>query len=517
MNRFYDLTVGQREVVVYLPPSYESSRQHYPVAYVQDGDFLFTGCSNYLEHLYASGALEELILVGITTEKRNDEYTPWPAKALIESQAAFGGKGREYVEEIATVIKPYVDNHYRTKKAAEFTAMIGGSFGGLISLFAGYWRPDTFGRLGLLSTSFWYEGLMDYIRQEGELNKDLRIYMSVGLCEGIYKQNAQKDMVPNTKAAARLFIDKGFPEDSLRMVLDPEGTHDDVFMIQRFPEALQWLFNHRPAAQSIVKESEREFRIPGTRMWDMESKITGRKYRIFIAEPVGPPPEEGYPVLYSLDGNASFGSLAESIRLQSRRPHGISPAVIVGIGYDSEEPIVTNERFYDYTVHADETELPARPERSPWPQTGGAEAFLTFIEEELKPRVETSYPIDTSRQALFGHSLGGFLTLYSLFTRFGSFQRYIAASPSVWWKNHVLYQTWNETKERLEQHGRCAELLIYVGTGEKPSMIKDAKELYDVLSVGNQGVHAILREVEGEGHVSILPSLISPMLRFITQ
>ncbi|WP_422658112.1 alpha/beta hydrolase [Paenibacillus sp. EC2-1] len=504
MNSFHDLTVGQRELVVYLPPSYENTDKYYPVAYVQDGGFLFTECSNYLEHLFAKGDLQEIILVGVTTDIRNDEYTPWPAASLIPNKAPFGGKGKEYVDEIANVLKPYIDDHYRTKKEAEFTAMIGGSFGGLISLFAGYWRPEVFGRLGLLSTSFWYEGLMDYIRQEKGLDKDLRIYMSVGLCEGIYKQNIQKNMVPFTQEAARLFTLKGFPKDSLQLTCVPEGTHDDVFMVKQFPEALKWLFNHHSQVHDHEKV-DREFSISGTCKWKMKSKKTGRSYQIFIAEPVGPPPEEGYPVLYMLDANASFGTIAESIRLQSRRPHGISPAVIVGIGYDSKDPIVTKERFYDYTVQADDAELPTRPDGSTWPETGGAEDFLNFIEEELKLEIEANYLIDRSKQALYGHSLGGFFVLYTLFTRPNSFGRYIAASPSIWWKNHILYQIWDERREQIDKIDHDVELFIGIGSEEKASMVKDAKALYETLKADSQEIQFTLCEVHGEGHVSLLP------------
>lgn len=521
MKHFEHVKVGQREIILYLPPSYaQQPDRRYPVAYVQDGGYLFTECSNYLEHLFAIGELDELILVGITTLNRNDEYTPWPAESLLPHRSPFGGKGKAYVDEVADVLKPYIDDHYRTQKEAEYTAIIGGSFGGLISLFAGYWRPETFGLIGLLSTSFWYEGVMDYIQDHEGLSNRLKVFMSVGLCEGIYKQNVQKHMVSNTKAAASLFVEKGLPEHSLRFVADPQGTHDDLFMIQRFPEALQWLFKKRgdvqdpqdPAAESI-----REFSIPGTEVWDMKSDRTGRSYRIHIAKPADPPPEEGYPVLYSLDANASFGTLAESMRLQSRRPHGISPALIVGIGYDSNDPIVSNERFYDYTVYADEAELPARPNREPWPKTGGADEFLTFIEEELKPRVEERYAIDRSKQSLFGHSLGGFLSLYSLFTRPGTFQRYIAASPSVWWKNHVLYKVWNDREEAKAQQEKRLELLIVVGAEEKPSMVRDAKDLYALLQASSTGIHSMLQVIEDEGHVSVIPSLISPMFRFITR
>lgn len=532
MNRYRDIKVGERELVLYLPPSYEQtseqtseqSSRSYPVVYVQDGEFLFDGCISYLEHLYASGALEELILVGIRTELRNDEYTPWPTEALVPGMKGFGGKGEAYVNEVADVIKPYIDRHYRTQKDAVHTAMIGGSFGGLISLFAGYWRPDTFGRLGLLSASFWYEGLLDYIQTGKGLDTALRIYMSVGLCEGIYKQNIQRNMVPFTHKAASFFIGKGFPEESLRLVTDPQGTHDDVFMIQQFPKALQWLFNgkqkERLQLHSAAKENPGSFRIPGTRVWEMRSTRTGRKYRISVAEPTSQPLATGYPVLYALDANASFGSLAESLRLQSRGPHGIPPVLVVGIGYDSEDPIVTDQRFYDYTVHADESELPARPGGSPWPETGGADDFLAFIEEQLKPEIERRYPVDRSRQSLFGHSLGGFLALYSLFTTQGNFQRYISASPSVWWKNHFLYTKWSEMEERLKTPSdKGSELLIVIGLKEKSSMVQDARNLYDLLkdSGRERGIHTILKEVPEEGHVSVIPAMISPMLRFVTK
>lgn len=42
------------------------------------------------------------------------------------------------------------------------------------------------------------------------------------------------------------------------------------------------------------------------------------------------------------------------------------------------------------TMQADEAEFPTRPDGSWWPDTGGAEDFLIFIEEDLKPEIETN-------------------------------------------------------------------------------------------------------------------------------
>jgi uncharacterized protein len=544
MNRYQQLVVEDRELILYLPPSYHESDRSYPVAYVQDQGDMFTDCLNYLNHLFAAGRLVEVILVGIAPTNRNCEYTPWPAEPLLEGNPPFGGEGRAYVDEVADVIKAYIDRHYRTLAAPEHTAIMGGSFGGLISMFAGYWRAETFGRIGMLSASLWYEGVMDYIREQGELPTGLRVYMSVGQLEGAYKENAQKHMFSNNVEAHRFWIKQGVSPERLQLAVDPDGTHDPIFMARRFPDALRWLFvketydqeseitqaQHEGRDNHQKREADHEhdnhnnrdnrekdplFRIPGTVTWSMQSDVTGREYRIFIAEPMGPPPEGGYPVLYSLDANATFGSLAEAIRLQSRTPRGIPSALIVGIGFDSDSPIVSSERFYNFTEYAEDHELPVRPNGLDWPETGGVEAFLTFIEQQLKPAVERQYEVNRSKQALFGHSLGGFFTLYTLFTRPEAFSRYIAACPSVWWKNYVLYKRWEEGKTRLQQSGQRKQLRLYVGAEEKPSMVQDARELYAFLKGNDEVLETTFHEIEGEGHVSVLPALISPLLRFV--
>ncbi len=573
-------TAGGRVLHIALPPSYDQSDARYPVAYVQDGGDLASGCFNYLDHLYAQGLLRECILVGIETDSRNDDYTPWPAEALVPDRPSFAGRGRDYANELADVIKPYMDADYRTLPEPEHTAVIGASLGGLISLFAGCWRPDAFGRLGLLSTSFWYEGVMAWLREKPALSERQRVYMSIGTCEGIYKRNAQRDMVRLNREVRDLWLEQGFPAERLQFETVEGGTHDLLFMLPKFPEALKWLFedgaadssnaamrradrsdtvgngiesagssigSKRSGIETVKRGSESEgsgieavkrgvetagcgiesadrgmetpehaFVIPRTWQWDMRAARTGRDYRIFVSEPVTPPPEGGYPVLYALDGNASFGSLAEAMRLQSRPPHGIEPMLVIGIGYDSNAPIVTEQRFFDYTERAEPSELPQRPGGSAWPTTGGTDDFLAFIEEELKPAIERRYPVDRRRQSLFGHSLGGLFALYALFTRPESFRCYVAGSPSIWWKNHALLQRRHGLRERLSQGDVRADVLIGIGSEEKPSMISDARGMHEILqSYSDGGLSVSYREFEREGHVSVIPPLISCMFRWL--
>lgn len=59
------------------------------------------------------------------------------------------------------------------------------------------------------------------------------------------------------------------------------------------------------------------FYIPNTEIWTYSIDET-KKYKIFVYIPNIPVPEDGFPVLYLLDGNANFGSYVEAVRLQTR-------------------------------------------------------------------------------------------------------------------------------------------------------------------------------------------------------
>lgn len=256
------------------------------------------------------------------------------------------------------------------------------------------------------------------------------------------------------------------------------------------------------------------FTIPGAKQWRLTSS-SGSEYRIMIWVPDTPAPEDGYPILYMLDGNAAFGMMVETVRLLSRGPYRIEPSIVVGIGYDTDEPLHTERRFYDYTIHASDDELPARKVHSPWPLTGGIESFLLFIEQELKPLIEDKYNVNRRKQTLFGHSLGGFFVLYTLFMKHDVFQYYVAGSPSIWWKQGYIIPYAERLIEAGQQHSLHASLYLGVGSLEKPHMINDAKLMYERLTqAAVPGFQVQFHCFEDEGHLSIIPSLISRAVRF---
>ena len=169
----------------------------------------------------------------------------------------------------------------------------------------------------------------------------------------------------------------------------------------------------------------------------LHSTITQKDYRIYTSIPQRPAPTSGYPIIYLLDGHLTF-SLAENINQLLTKLRLIAPIVIVGIDY-AEESHWPTLRATDYTPPHN-----AKPVEKIWlkgEKVGGhAEQFLQFIISELKPVIEQKYAIDKTKQALFGHSYGGLFTLYVFLTKPNTFNYYFAASPSIWWDDHIILQ-----------------------------------------------------------------------------
>jgi predicted alpha/beta superfamily hydrolase len=254
--------------------------------------------------------------------------------------------------------------------------------------------------------------------------------------------------------------------------------------------------------------------VPGAEQFDLTASGSGRRYRIFVARPFDPAPPEGYPVIYLLDGNATFQTAAETVRLQTRKPKGYGPAVLVAIGYETDQPFDVEARYFDYTTPAAIADLPPRRNGEPWPKLGGADVFLDFIERDLKPEIGRKLPVDVSRQTLSGHSLGGFFTLHTFLHRPETFSTYVAGSPSIWWNRSELLGVAHAFIERdVDVAGK--RLMIGIGAAELEDMVAGSRAMAALLSpLVARGLTFRHVEFEGEEHITVLPALISRLVGF---
>lgn len=255
------------------------------------------------------------------------------------------------------------------------------------------------------------------------------------------------------------------------------------------------------------------YTIPNTEQFTMYSYLN-QEYRIFTYIPSTPAPASGYPTIYLLDGNAMFGSIVETSRLQAIAGSG-EHAVIVGIGYKTDNPYHDTARVRDFTMNATEHDLPVRSSGKEWPDTGGATEFMNFLEEKVMPAIQERVPINTDKQMLIGHELGGLFVLNTLFNRPHLFQTYIVGSPLIWWNDHHivdLEDTLYHILSKWEESGNLQykRLLLGVGAKEEFMIIDEVRTMYSRLmdwQLSNFEVD--LQIFLGEGHVTMMPPLIS--------
>lgn len=187
-------------------------------------------------------------------------------------------------------------------------------------------------------------------------------------------------------------------------------------------------------APTVAVPTVEPAKLPLSVQFDIPSKITGRTYRIYVAKPFTPPPKTGWPVVYVLDADVTFATVASQMVL--RMASGQPAAIIVGIGYP-QALASTRLRLFDLTPSAPLPGLGTTPGAKP-EDFGGAARFRRFMIEELRPQLAALAPTDPANQSLIGYSLGGLFALGVLFDHPEAYRTIVAGSPSIWWNNREL-------------------------------------------------------------------------------
>ncbi|MDF2433904.1 MAG: uncharacterized protein JWP44_3535, partial [Mucilaginibacter sp.] len=65
---------------------------------------------------------------------------------------------------------------------------------------------------------------------------------------------------------------------------------------------------------------------------------------------------------------------------------------------------------------------------------GNGDKFMSFVEKELIPYIDTNYPT-TTYKTLIGHSLGGLTVINTLLHHPNLFNAYVSLEASLWWNN----------------------------------------------------------------------------------
>lgn len=140
-------TPAERDVIVILPPSYDSQpHRRYPVVYALHG-FMITA-QGWLEQLHAPDTVEAAFA----------KVTPEMILVFPSSENAYGGAfysnstvTGNFENFIADELIAYVDGHYRSIASPKSRGLVGHSMGGYGAARIGMHRADKFGALYMMS------------------------------------------------------------------------------------------------------------------------------------------------------------------------------------------------------------------------------------------------------------------------------------------------------------------------------------------------------------------------------
>jgi len=235
---------NRRDILVYLPPSYQASQKRYPVLYMHDGQNLFDDATSYVGEWHVDEIMEDLagegleaIVVGIPNAgvKRLDEYSPF------KDPEYGGGEGEAYLQFLVETVKPLIDRDFRSLPQREHTFVMGSSMGGLISLYAFFRYPEVFGGAGVMSPSFWFGERGSFEYAEAAPFVPGRLYMDVGYKESTLSNVGSRRYLADVRRMHRILQRKGYKEGNYLYVEDKQGVHNEADWARRLPAALRFL------------------------------------------------------------------------------------------------------------------------------------------------------------------------------------------------------------------------------------------------------------------------------------
>ncbi len=213
--------------------------------------------------------------------------------------------------------------------------------------------------------------------------------------------------------------------------------------------------------------------LPGTEVRTLRSNIlNGETYELLVHFPAHYDARKTYDVLFVLDGLDGFPMAISCLGiLHGECDKNYSEPLLIGISDRTMIGKPGNKRDRDFTPTAFKTH---------WGSSGGGGGpkFMQFIEQEVIPFVEKTYPV-THNRAIYGYSYGGLFTSYALTTKPELFKTIMIGSPSLFADDAVVLRRFELDYARTHKDLPVA---VWLSVGEKDeNLVDDTKKLADVL------------------------------------
>lgn len=128
-------------------------------------------------------------LVNVCVDLWEENFSPWCAPRVFAKGPNFGDGAQKTLDTLIDQVIPWTESDLTEPPA--YRVLVGYSLAGLFSLWAGVSQPGaphvdasvaTFQRIGAVSGSFWFPGLLDYVDQQlrGGVVGLTHAYLSLG-------------------------------------------------------------------------------------------------------------------------------------------------------------------------------------------------------------------------------------------------------------------------------------------------------------------------------------------------
>lgn len=225
-----------RKISIYLPAGYSTSKLHYPVMYMHDGQNLFDdyiagfeewGVDESLDSLIKKGQQPCIVVAIDNGPNRITEYNPFYFEKFGD------GEGDNYINFIVNNLKPAIDKRYRTLTAKNNTIIAGSSMGGLISYYAILKYPEVFGKAGIFSPAFWTsgKGISELTDSLGP-HMDGMLFFYMGRMEGDQYLKEMTEVCDKLGKLSTAYI---------YTAVDEKGLHNEKAWRKWFSEFYKWI------------------------------------------------------------------------------------------------------------------------------------------------------------------------------------------------------------------------------------------------------------------------------------
>ena len=241
------------------------------------------------------------------------------------------------------------------------------------------------------------------------------------------------------------------------------------------------------------------------------SQVLDESRKVFIRLPSNFTPTKRYSLIIRTDGNfnlTQWDSVMTELPAQQ-------DTILVSIP----------NQFWTFTRNRDLVPPYARQDVNTQPRPasenapelfGQADKFLTFIDSELLPYLESHYNLNNNR-ILSGYSAGGSFVLYTMSTKPWLFNGYFAFSPAAWYDDMTVVTEFNQfLVQRKAEQMNMQPLFLYLSVGgdEHPLMLSAFNLLQNKLNTNASNITWYSEVNQGLTHSSNPLHSVKPALDF---